>query len=107
MPGLSSPIASELIRSAQNINLARNARLGVINTDPIITRWLCVVLLGLMIQVVAAAIHIGKPRQMALTLGCITTSVLIVLILIALSVDTFSGVISVSKSPLEKILIKN
>jgi hypothetical protein len=105
-PELKSPFGAALIQAAQKINHARNTRLQLMNTEPpdLGMRWFCVLALGILLQIVAAATNMEKPRLTALALSVATSAILLVLILIALSVDPYSGIVQVSKSPIVRIL---
>lgn len=105
-PEFRGPLGTALIQAAQNINHARNIRLQLMNTEPpdLNMRWFCVLTLGILLQIVAAATNMEKPRLTALALTVATTAILLVLVLIALSVDPYSGSVTVSKVPIVKIL---
>ena len=59
-----------------------------------------------MVQIGVAVVHLDKPRQMALALGVATACIVIILTLIGLSVDPYSGILSVSTAPLERMLLR-
>ena len=104
-PSLSNAISAGLVQAAQNINVARNARLGMIyNGRPHALQWYCVLLLGFMVQVSVLATHANKPSQSKSILIIVTISILIVLTLIGLCVNPYIGSISVSQYPLQEIL---
>lgn len=102
---LSNVIAAGLVQAAQNINVTRNARLGMIyNGRPHALQWYCVLLLGFMVQISVLATHADNPRKCKSLLVIVTISMLIVLTLIGLSVNPYVGSISVSHYPLQEIL---
>ena len=98
----SSQIASSLTRSVESLQNARFTRIGFRWHNVETLRWASLILLGLLAQLSTVIIHLDKPRKpMALALTIITTMILLVTTLIALSVDSYSGNITVSKQPLE------
>lgn len=104
-PNLSNPIASGLIQAVQGINTSRNARLGMIYIGrPHPLQWYCVLLLGFMVQISLLANYAENPSQSKSSLAIGTISMLIVLSLIGLSVNPYTGSISISNSPLKVIL---
>ena len=83
---------------------ARVARLSLLGNRADSVRWLCVALLAVLAQISIAAVHLQKKRAMTLALGIATTSIIVMLGLIALSIETHSGYVSVSNQPMEQIL---
>jgi hypothetical protein len=98
-------LQSAVLQAAQNINNARNARLSMINDEPDTIRWLSIILLGVMVLVSVAMVHLDRPKPMLATLAVSTASICIVLSLVGLAVNPFSGMLMISKAPLEQILI--
>ncbi len=98
-------IGATLMRWADTLTLARVARVGNAQTDPDTTRWICVLLLAMLMQIAVASLYIDRPRQMAAALAIDTCSTIVMLGMIALSVETHSGLLSVSKEPMEQILM--
>jgi hypothetical protein len=99
-------IAQTLMRSIQSISDTRNLRLELLNLRPDPIRWVCVLLLGLMVQLSVAAVHLDKPRPMALSLTLATLSITFILGLIGLSVQTHTGEVSISNEPLKNLMIQ-
>jgi hypothetical protein len=97
-------LQSSLLQSAQNINNARNARLSILNDEPDAIRWISNILLGVMVLVSVALVHLDKPKPMLATLAVSTASICIVLSLVGMSVNPFSGMLKISKAPLEQAL---
>jgi hypothetical protein len=96
-------LQSSLLQSVQNINNARNARLSIINDEPDAIRWLCIILLGVMLLMSVALVHLDKPKQMLAALTFAATSICIVVSLVGLAVNPFAGILMISKTPLEQI----
>ena len=99
-------LQSSLLQSAQNINDARNARLSILNDEPDTIRWLSNILLGVMVLVSVALVHLDKPKPMLASLAVSTASICIVLSLVGMSVNPFSGMLKISKAPLEQVLLR-
>jgi hypothetical protein len=97
-------LQSSLLQSVQNINNARNARLSILNDEPDTIRWISNILLGLMVLVSVALVHLDRPKPMLATLAVSTASICIVLSLVGMSVNPFSGMLKISKAPLEQVL---
>ncbi len=103
-PGMPLVIAQVVMQSVQTVNATRNIRLSLLNIRPDPVRWLCVLLLGLMVQVGVAIVHVDKPRPMALSLTVSTLAIIFILGLIALSVQAHTGRVSVSNEPLKNLI---
>jgi len=99
-------LQSALLQSVQGINNARNARLSMINDEPDSIRWLSIILLGVMVLISVAMVHLDKPKPMLATLAVSTASICIVLSLVGLAVNPFSGMLMISKAPLEQVLLQ-
>jgi len=100
--GVSAPVAGALVRSIESVQSARLERIGHRwrAVEPL--RWVAVLILGLLTQTASVVIHLDKPRRpIALVLIILTTLIVVVLGLIALSVNPYEGMISLSKAPLE------
>jgi cobalamin synthase len=93
-----------LIHAVQRIADARTQRLGMLNLHTHHIRWACVLLLALLLQASIAAVHLDKPRPRALALVLATTSIVVIVGLVAISERPFSGAIMVSPLPLQQIL---
>jgi CHASE2 domain-containing sensor protein len=76
----------------------------MINDEPDSYRWLSIILLGVMVLVSVAMVHLDKPKPLLITLAVSTCSICIVLSLIGLAVNPFSGMLMISKTPLERVL---
>ena len=85
----------------ETLTHARVARLSLLGNKADPVRWLCVALLAVFAQISIAAVHLQKKRAMALALGIATISIIVMLGLIALSIETHSGIVSVSNQPRE------
>lgn len=103
---LPSFLQTSLLQSAQNINNARNARLSILNDEPDTIRWVSNILLGVMVLLSVALVHLDKPKPMMATLILSTVSICIVLSLVGMTVNPFSGMLKISKEPLEQVLLK-
>ncbi len=99
-PYVSSALAGWMATLAH----ARVARLSLLSNTADSARWLCVALLAVLAQISIAAVHLQKKRAMALALGVATISIVVMLGLIALSIETHTGMISVSNQPMDQIL---
>ncbi len=99
-------VAQALMESVQSIISARNARLTLLNVKPDLIRWLAVLLIAFMVQLSVAIVHIDKPHPMALALSVATLSIVLILGLIGLSVQSHTGRLSVSNAPLKHISIQ-
>lgn len=97
-------IQSELVKSIDALTNARTNRIQVREGYSESTRWICVLLLGVMSLVGVASVHLDQPKALALSLAIATSVIVIILILIALTVETHSGIISVSDEPLRNAL---
>lgn len=97
-------LQTALLQSVQKINDARNARLSILNDEPDTIRWISNILLGVMVLVSVALVHLDKPMPMLATLAVSTASICIVLSLVGMSVNPFSGMLKISKAPLEQVL---
>jgi hypothetical protein len=97
-------IQFELIKSIDALTNARTNRLQVREGYPESTRWICVLLLGVMSLVGVASVHLDQPKALALSLAIATSVITIILILIALTVETHSGIVSVSDFPLRNAI---
>jgi len=95
-----------LLQSVQKINDARNARLSILNDEPDTIRWLSNILLGVMVLVSVALVHLDRPKPMLASLAVSTASICIVLSLVGMSVNPFSGMLKISKAPLEQVLLR-
>lgn len=95
-----SAIQSELVKSIDVLTNARTNRIQVRDGYSEGTRWICVFLLGFMSLVAVASVHLDQPKALALSLAIAASVVSIVLILVALTVETHSGIVSVSNDPL-------
>lgn len=99
-------LQSALLQSAQNINNARNARLSMINDEPDTIRWLSVILLGVTVLMSVALVHLDRPKPMLAALTVSTLSICLVLSLVGLAVNPFSGMLMISKAPLQQIILQ-
>jgi len=97
-------LQTALLQSVQGINNARNARLSMINDEPDTIRWISIILLGVMVLVSVAMVHLDKPKPLLATLAVSTASICIVLSLVGLAVNPFSGMLMISKAPLQRVL---
>ena len=97
-------LQASLLQSAQSINNARNARLSILNDEPDTIRWISIILLGVLVLVSVALVHLDKPKPMMATLAVSTAAICIVLSLVGMSVNPFSGMLKISKVPLEQVL---
>ena len=97
-------VSGLLARAIESWETARLSRLSFIGATAEETRWICVLLLGVFMQGGWLMVHIGKPKPAALSLTATTLVILVLLSLIALTVDPYKGLISISKAPLEEVL---
>ena len=103
LPDTPAVIGRQLLDSVLAINQARNVRLDLVNVRPDVFRWLCVVLLGFLLQITVAVVHLGEVRRVRVSVALSTIAVATVLGLIAVSVNTFSGQEAVTIEPLNRI----
>jgi hypothetical protein len=103
-PKIPAVIQGELVKSIDSVTSARTNRLQVREGYSEATRWVCVLLLGLMSLVAVACVHLDQPKPLALSLAIASTVISIILALIGLTVETHSGVVSVSNGPLQDAL---
>jgi hypothetical protein len=59
-----------------------------------------------MVLVSVALVHLDKPKPTLSTLAVSTASICIVLSLVGLAVNPFSGMLMISKTPLEQVLLR-
>jgi hypothetical protein len=97
-------IQAELVKSIDALTNARTNRIQVREGYPESTRWICVMLLGFMSLVAVASVHLDQPKALALSLAIATSVISIILILIGFTVETHSGVVSISDFPLRNAL---
>jgi hypothetical protein len=57
-----------------------------------------------MVLVSVALVHLDRPKPMLASLAVSTASICIVLSLVGMSVNPFSGMLKISKAPLEQVL---
>ena len=102
-----SPALYTLTRAIEAVTAARLTRLSLVHQDVDSARWLCTFILGLLAQFGIAIVHLGNRRTnaLALALSLGTASISVMLAFIALAVSTHQGVVSISKSPFEQILV--
>ncbi|OPF97667.1 hypothetical protein I8G32_03642 [Rhodopseudomonas palustris] len=93
-----------LLSSAVRVGTARNTRISLSIDRTSDLKWISVLLLGVIIQLGIALVHLDKPRAMAAALTVFATGAIVALGLIALQEDPFSGVFQVSAIPLEHVL---
>lgn len=93
-----------LLDTAMKVREARAERLALSSDYSESAKWMCVLLMALMAQISLAAVHLDAIRPQIAALFIYTTSVLIVLNLIAIHEAPFQPPLAVSPAPLAALL---
>lgn len=94
-----------LLNGFQNINTARQTRLGFVFFDVQPLRWYAVLFLGLMVQIAVALVHLTKPKALVVALIIATLTILTPICMIAFTISSpYHGVMSISNAPYLEIL---
>ena len=89
-----------LVNAFLHINNAREARLAFISFDVHPIRWYAILLLGVLVQIAVAFVHLSKPKALLVTMVIATITVLIPICMIAFTFSSpYGGVIEISNSP--------
>jgi hypothetical protein len=89
-----------LVNAFLHINNAREARLAFISFDVHPIRWYAILLLGILVQIAVAFVHLSKPKALLVTMVIATITVLIPICMIAFTFSSpYGGVIEISNSP--------
>ncbi len=101
-PEVGTVFSGFLVRSIEQLKMARHNRLGYRFQTVETTRWYAVIFLGLLTQLVTVLIHgsAQKKTTRIAALGIVTTLTFSIEVLIALSVDAYTGIVSISAEPL-------
>lgn len=89
-----------LLNAFFTINTARETRLAYASFDFHPVRWYAVIILGVLVLITVAFIHLSKPKTMMMAMSIATLTVLTPLCIISLTFSSpYFGVIAVSKEP--------
>ena len=89
-----------LVNAYLRVNNAREARLAFVSFDVHPVRWYAVLVLGLLVQVAVAFVHISKPKALLVAMAIATITVLIPICMIAFTFSSpYNGVIEISNTP--------
>ncbi len=89
-----------LVNAYLRINNAREARLAFISFDVHPIRWYAILLLGVLVQIAVAFVHLSKPKALLVTMVIATITVLIPICMIAFTFSSpYNGVIEISNFP--------
>jgi len=79
--------------------------LAFISFDVHPIRWCAILLLGVLVQIAVAFVHLSKPKALLVTMVIATITVLIPICMIAFTFSSpYGGVIEISNSPYLEIL---
>lgn len=89
-----------LVNAFLRINNARETRLAFVTFDVHPIRWYAILLLGVLVQIAVAFVHVLKPKALIVTMVIATITVLIPISMIAFTFSSpYSGVIGISNHP--------
>lgn len=97
-------VHAALMSAISRAGIARSERLSLGGDLTSGIKWLTVLLLGVLTQIAIGLVHLEKPRAHAAAMTLFSISVVVVLGLIALQEQPFSGPVQVSSAPLEEFL---
>lgn len=97
-------VHSALMNAISRAGIARSERLALGGDLTNSIKWLTVFLLGFLTQIAVGLVHLEKPRAHLAALALLTVAVVVVLGLIALQEQPFSGPVQVSSAPMEEFL---
>lgn len=93
------------IRALEEVSAGRITRLGLGRPGADNLRWIGVLLLGLLTQMSIAAVHLDRMRAQVLALLLSTAATVVALGVVATTERPFAGLLSVSRAPLEQLLL--
>lgn len=93
-----------LMSAISRAGIARSERLALGGDLTNGIKWLTVFLLGVLTQIAIGLVHLEKPRAHVAALTLFSIAVVVVLGLIALQEQPFSGPVQVSSAPMEEFL---
>jgi len=95
-------IGAALTRQMELLYQARLNRIGFRwhNIDSL--RWVVILSVGLLLQLVVCVTHISaEKRPMGLAIGIISAFIIIIVVALGLSIDQYEGIVHVSNAPLQ------
>lgn len=98
-------IQAAFLRAAEGISAGRVTRLGLSRPDADNLRWTGVLVLGLLTQLSVAAVHLDRLRPQVLALILSTSATIAALGVVATAERPFSGLLAVSREPLEQLVV--
>ena len=93
-----------MLDMALKVQGARAARLALSAPSSEDIKWACVLLLALMGQISIAMLHLDKPRPHIAAMTILTTSIVLIIVLIAASEGPFQPPIYVRSDPISRVL---
>ncbi len=97
-------VQAAFLRALEEISAGRIVRLGLSRPDADNLRWMGVLLLGLLTQLSIAAVHLDRARAQVLALLLSTAATVTALAVVATTERPFTGLLTVSRAPLEHLL---
>jgi hypothetical protein len=93
-----------MLDMALKVQGARAARLALSAPSSEDVKWACVLLLALMGQISIAMLHLDKPRPHIAAMTILTSSIVLIIVLIAASEGPFQPPIYVRSDPIARVL---
>ena len=97
-------VNSALLAAVARLGSARSDRMALAEDKTNQLKWLTVLILGIITQVSIGLVHLDKPRAQAASLTVFSTAVIVALTLIAAQEEPYSGIVSVSPSPISDFI---
>jgi hypothetical protein len=97
-------VQTAMIGAVSRAGIARSERLSIGGDITSGIKWLTVIVLGVLTQIAIGLVHLQRPRAHIAALGLFSVSVVVVLGLVALQEQPFSGPVQVSTWPIEEFL---
>ena len=97
-------VQNAMLQRVQALRAARNERLSISTGNYDGAKWAIVLIVAVLVQASMAAVHLDRPRAQGTALVLFTTSVVLVLGLLALRERPFDGVYALRDTPLRALL---
>lgn len=93
-----------LLDMALKVQSARASRLALSSSNSETIKWACVLILALMGQISIAMLHLDRPRPHLAAMVILTSSIVLLMFLIAANEGPFQPPISLSSEPIARVL---